>query len=109
MNTSWLFSATRSTLLQRIFVAFFVVAVMLSLLPAPTVFAASGDGKDAAAIDALETVWSLKLRNVRAESYFYDHVRLYPADFKNLDDLARSYDLLHRYGSALRGAETVIG
>jgi hypothetical protein len=33
---------------------------------------------------------------------------LYPADFKNLDDLSRAYDLLHRYGSALRGAETVI-
>jgi hypothetical protein len=88
--------------------AFLIIALMLAELPVPSVFAASGDGKDAAVIDALETVWSLKLRNVRAQSYFYDHVRLYPADFKNLDELARAYDLLHRYGFALRGAETVI-
>jgi hypothetical protein len=88
--------------------AFLIVALVLAALPAPSVFAAAEDGKDAAAIDNLETLWSYKIRNIHAQSDFYDHVRLYPADFKNSDDLARAYDLLHLYGSALRGAETVI-
>ncbi len=113
MNTSWLFSTTKgktggNSLLQRMFMASLIMALMLTSFPAPAVFAASADGKDVAAINALETVWSQKLSNVRAQSYFYDHVRLYPADFKNQDDLARAYDLIHRYGFALRGAETVI-
>ena len=112
MKTNWLLHSIRSEirgekLLQKIFMISVIIALMLASLPAARVFAA-GDDPDQATIERLETAWSRKIRNVHAQSFFYDHVRLYPADFKNSDDLARAYDLLHRYGFALRRAETVI-
>ena len=113
MKRSRLFSSTRSetaggTLLQKMFMASLLIALVLASFPAPRAFAASGDAKDQAAIDAMQAVWSRKIQNVRAQSLFYDHVRLYPADFKNSADLARAHDLLNGYGFALRRAETII-
>jgi hypothetical protein len=112
MKTNWLFSSKRSEiggekLLQKIFMTSLIIALVLASLPAPHVFAA-GDDPDQATIERLETAWSWKIRNVHAQSFFYDHVRLYPADFKDPEDLARAYNLLHRYGFALRRAETII-
>jgi len=112
MKTSWWFRSTRSetaggTLLQKIFMASLIIAIVLASFPAPSVFAASDD-EDQATIERLEAAWSRKIRHVRAQSFFYDHVRLYPADFKDLSDLARAHNLLNRYGFALRRAETII-
>lgn len=113
MKKSMLFSLTGSetaggTLLQKMFMALLLIALVLASFPAPRAFAASGDAQDQAVIDALQAVWSRKIENVRAQSFFYDRVRLYPADFKDPDNLARAHDLLNRYGFALRRAETII-
>ena len=113
MKRNRLFSPTTreapgGTLLQKMFMASLLIALVLASFPAPRAFAASGDTQDQAAINALQAVWSRKIQNVRAQSFFYDRVRLYPADFKDPANLARAHDFLNRYGFALRRAETII-
>jgi hypothetical protein len=87
---------------QKLLLASLVIALMLSFLPVPAAFAASGTSAD------LQKEWEAKLEKVRLNGIFYERVRVYPADFENLSELAVAHDLLAQYGVALRGAQTVI-
>ena len=90
------------SVLQKLLLASLVVALMLSLLPVQGAFAAGPTKSE------LAKEWELKLEKVRLNGIFYERVRAYPADFKNLSELAVAHDLLAQYGTALRGAQTVI-
>jgi hypothetical protein len=41
-------------------------------------------------------------------SIFYQRVRVYPADFEDLDELAIAHDILNNYGVALRSAQRIV-
>jgi hypothetical protein len=96
---------TGQLMLQKMLIAFLIMAVLFALLPAAHVSAASAnvDSKK-----ALQGEWRDKINNVDAESFFYDRVRVYPADFKDLDELSKAHELLNNYGAALRTAGTLI-
>ena len=87
---------------QKLLLASLVIALVLSMLPVQGVLAAAGSNADRA------REWEAKLDKVRLNGIFYERVRVYPADFDNLSDLAVAHDLLAQYGTALRGAQTVI-
>lgn len=91
---------------QKLLLASLVIALMLSLIPAQGALAAPASAGGTNADRARE--WDLKLEKVRLNGIFYERVRAYPADFKNLSELAAAHDLLAQYGAALRGAQTVI-
>ncbi len=90
------------SVLQELLLASLVVALMLSLLPVQGAFAAGPTKSE------LANEWEAKLEKVRLNGIFYERVRVYPADFDNLSELAVAHDLLAQYGAALRGAQTVI-
>ena len=85
-----------------------IIALMFASLPAASVFAAPAGNQGSTETDMLELEWSNKLRNLRAFGFFYDRVRLVPADFEDADDLARVQYYLDKYGFALRQANTVV-
>ena len=109
MQTKWSYNSilsdrARDSLFRKMFVMSIIVALMVAFLPASSVFAAS----DFANGGTLEEEWSNKLSMVRAENLFYAQVKLFPADFEDADDMARPYELLHKYGSALKQANEII-
>jgi len=87
------------------FVISIIVALMAASLPATRVFAAPASDSENG--DWAQE-WSIKTRNVRFHNLFYTQVRLFPADFKDLSDLARAHELLDKYGAALRQANAII-
>jgi hypothetical protein len=93
-----------SLFFQRLLIALLIAVLTFGSLPVQRTFAAPSDTSDSALNTLLESAWSRKLRKVRAFRSFYNRVRVYPADFKDPDELARAHDLLNRYGTALRGA-----
>jgi hypothetical protein len=97
-----------SLFFQRLLIAFLIAVLTFGSLPAQGALAAPTDTSDSAINALLEAAWNRKIRHLRVFSSFYDRVRVYPADFEDLDDLARAHDLLNRYGVALRGAERII-
>ena len=92
-------------ILQKTLVAFLIITVLFASFPAVHVYAApaSVDTKK-----ALQREWQDKIDNVQVESLFYDHVRVYPADFKDLSELAKAHQFLNDYGVAYRAAGTLI-
>jgi hypothetical protein len=92
-------------LFQKMLVAALIIAVLFASLPAASVSAAPAnlDNKK-----ALQGEWRDKIHNVDAESFFYDRVRVYPADFKDPDELAKANEFLSNYGVAFRAAETLV-
>ncbi len=110
MKTSWSFISTGSvalgeSLLQKMLVAFLIIAVLFASLPAANVYAApvNTDSRN-----ELKGEWRDKIQNVRDESFFYERVRVYPADFKDPVELAQAHQLLNDYGVAFRAAGTLI-
>ena len=111
MNTKLLSKAIKRegvgrSVTQKFLLASLVIALMLSLIPAQGALAApanAGGGNS-----DLSKEWEAKLEKVRLNGIFYERVRAYPADFKNLSELAVAHNLLAQYGTALRGAQTVI-
>jgi hypothetical protein len=97
---------TKLSLFQKLFMVSIIVALMTAFLPALSVFAAPASDRDS--YGDLELEWSNKLRNWRGESLFYTQARVFPADFKDEDDLARAHDLLNKYGFALKQANQII-
>jgi hypothetical protein len=97
-----------SLFFQRLLIALLIAVLTFGSLPVQRTFAAPSDTSDSALNTLLESAWSRKLRKVRAFRSFYNRVRVYPADFKDPDELARAHDLLNRYGTALRGAQRII-
>jgi len=93
------------TLLQRIFVVLIIAALMATFLPTTSVFAAPASVSED---DDLEQIWRNKISYVRAQSLFYSQVRVFPADFDDLSDLAQAHEFLNKYGFALRRAQTII-
>ncbi|HSK66670.1 MAG TPA: hypothetical protein VK888_07060 [Anaerolineales bacterium] len=111
MNTKFLSKAINregvgQPVLQKVLLASLVIALMLSLIPAQGALAAPASAGGTNADRARE--WDLKLEKVRLNGIFYERVRVYPADFDNLSELAVAHDLLAQYGAALRGAQTII-
>lgn len=92
-------------ILQKTLVAFLIMTVLFASFPAAHVYAApaSGDTKK-----ALQGEWQDKIQNVQVESLFYDRVQVYPADFKDLNELAKAHQFLNDYGVAYRAAGTLI-
>jgi hypothetical protein len=83
----------------------------LSILIALLVSAFSVSGVSAARtvpVEELERTWDRQLENLRLQGLFYDNVILYPAEFEDLDDLARAHFYLEKFGVALRSANTLI-
>jgi hypothetical protein len=91
--------------LQKMLIAALIFALLFASLPAARALAAPAnvDSKN-----ALNGEWRDKIQNVRAEGFFYDRVRVYPADFEDLDELAQAHEFLNNYGLAFRAAETLI-
>jgi hypothetical protein len=87
---------------QNIIVASLIIALILALLPIQAALAAP----DAA--PNYEQEWKDKIHKVRVNGMFYERVRVYPADFEDLTELAKAHEYLNQYGAALRGANTVI-
>jgi len=93
---------------SKLFVVALVLALLVSIFPAASVFAAPAGSHDITEDNNLEQEWSNKLVQLRSQSLFYDEIRLYPADFDNLADLARAHYFLGKYGFALRQANTIV-
>ena len=89
-------------LMHKLLLASLVVALMLSLLPVQGALAAGPTKSE------LANEWEAKLEKVRLNGIFYERVRVYPADFEDLSELAVAHDLLAQYGVALRGAQTIV-
>jgi len=94
----------RITLYSKLFIAAVILALISAFLPMANALAAPARVLET---DDLAQEWQNKLRNLRAHSLFYEQVRLYPADFKDSDDLAQAHELLNKYGFALRQATRI--
>jgi hypothetical protein len=94
---------------SKLFVAALILALLVALFPAVSVFAApaSNDRRPWEGVD-LESEWKNKLHQLGVEGLFYNQVRFYPTDFEDSADLARAWDLLHKHGFALQQANTVV-
>lgn len=95
----------RRSSFQKMLMVSLVVALMLALLPVQGAFAAPASASAVGADLAKE--WKDKNEHLQDFGLFYERVRVYPADFKNPAEHARAWELIHRYGSALRAAQTV--
>ena len=84
------------------------LALFFASLPVASVFAAPASDPGTTEDQNLEQEWSNKLDNLRAQGLFYSRVRVFPVDFGNPADLARAWFLLHKYGFALRQAQTIV-
>jgi hypothetical protein len=90
------------------FTAALLIALLLALLPARAALAApAGDGKNFNTSE-MQREWDDKLEKVENNSIFYQRVRVYPANFEDLDELAAAHGLLNEYGAALRNAQRIV-
>ncbi|HEY3476255.1 MAG TPA: hypothetical protein VGK56_16695 [Anaerolineales bacterium] len=113
MNTKRLYVLTAvnhagPSLLQKMFLASLVVALLVASLPVASAFAAPASKDQPWENLDLKREWKNKLRQLSTEGLFYNQVRFYPADFEDSSELARAWDLLHKHGFALRQANTVV-
>jgi hypothetical protein len=97
-----------SLFFNRIFVAALILALLVTLLPFRAALAAPASDGTSGDINDFEQAWSNKIEKVHYNSIFYVQVRVYPADFKDPDELAMAHEILNNYGIALRGAQRVI-
>ncbi len=111
MKTNWLYSSgssekARKSLFQKMLVVSTIVVLVTAFLPVSSVFAtpASDDIDEG----TLGVDWKSKTSMVHAETLFYARIKLFPTDFKNSKDMARPYELLDKYGSALKQANDII-
>jgi hypothetical protein len=90
------------------FTAALVIALLFASLPARAALAApAGDGKNFNT-NQMQQEWDDKLEKVDNNSDFYLRVRVYPADFEDLNELAMAHELLNNYGAALRSAQRIV-
>jgi hypothetical protein len=85
-----------------------VIALLLAALPPANASAAQLCSQAPTQKNNFAREWSSKLRLLDSEGLFFNQVRLYPADFEDLDDLALAQLYLDKYGIALRQANTVV-
>lgn len=81
-----------------------LIALLLSSFSVTRVFAA---GPTPSAKE-LEQKWDRQLERLLLQGQFYENVRLFPADFEDLDDLEQAHFYLEKFGVALRGAQTIL-
>jgi hypothetical protein len=91
--------------LQKMLIASCILVLLFASLPAVRGTAAPASDLNRG---ELKAEWRDKIQNVDAAGFFYDRVRVYPADFKDLDELAQADEFLNNYGVAFRAAETLI-
>jgi hypothetical protein len=97
----------RSLYPKMVFVSL-ILALLFASLPVGSVLAAPASDEQPWENIDLEKEWNNKLRHLRTQGFYYDHVRLYPADFESRADLALAQMYLDKYGFALRQANTVV-
>jgi hypothetical protein len=85
-----------------------VIALLFAALPAANASAAQLCSQAPTQRNNFAREWSSKMRLLDSEGLFYNQVRLYPADFEDLDDLALAQLYIDKYGVALRQANTVV-
>lgn len=107
MKTKYLYSdKAKGGLFLKGLLMSIIIALMAAFLPAPSVLAAPASGDPE--IDLLEQEWNNKLSMVRAQNLFNAQVKLFPVDYKDSKDMARPYELLDKYGAALKKANEII-
>jgi hypothetical protein len=92
-------------LYSKMFLVSLILALLLALLPVAKVLAAPPSVIET---DDLAKEWKNKLHTLRYQGFYYDTVRLLPADFDNQDDLALAHMYLEKYGFALKQANTIV-
>lgn len=85
-----------------------ILALMLAILPVTNALAAPESRRRPTDFGDLERDWKLKLEKLNEEGLFYTQVRFYPADFEDLSELAKAWNLVHQHGAALRQANTIV-
>jgi len=90
--------------LKKMFMLSITIALLLSSFSVTGVFAAGPTATEA----ELEQKWDKLLEKLRLQGEFYETVRLFPAEFEDLDDLERAHFYLEKFGIALRGAQTIL-
>lgn len=95
-------------LYSKLFVVSLIIAFIFAAFPGITVLAAPASNQNAVINGGLEQEWKNKLNHLRYQGLYYDNVRLYPADFDDLSNLALAQLYLEKYGVALRQAQTVV-
>ncbi|HMB22134.1 MAG: hypothetical protein ACM33V_07085 [Chloroflexota bacterium] len=114
MKTKWSYRSTLSneaggSLLQKILLISIAIILMVTSLPVSSVFAApANDGEIPWTNDLLDQEWSNKISYIRMQNVFYAQAKLYPSDYKKPEDMARPYELLNKFGSALKDANAII-
>lgn len=89
--------------LKKMFMLYILIALLLGSFSATSVSAAR-----TVPAEQLERTWERQLDRLRIQGLFYDTVRVYPADFENLSDLARAHFYLEKFGFALRAAQSIV-
>jgi hypothetical protein len=92
-------------LYSKVFFASLILAVLLAFLPLANALAAPASVIET---DDLAKEWKNKLHTLRYQGFYYDTVRLLPADFDKQDDLALAHMYLEKYGFALKQANTIV-
>jgi hypothetical protein len=102
-------NGAESSFFQKMFVAALIIALLFASLPARAALAApaAGDEKNFNT-NEMQKEWDNKLEKVENNSIFYQRVRVYPANFEDLNELAIAHDLLNNYGAALRSAQRIV-
>jgi hypothetical protein len=95
-------------LYSKMFVVSLIIALIVAAFPGVNVLAAPANTQNTAIPIGLEQEWKNKLNHLHYQGLYYDSVRLYPADFDDLSDLALAQYYLEKYGVALRQAQTVV-
>jgi hypothetical protein len=93
------------SLYTKLFLAFAILAILFTSLPVASALAAPTSVIET---DDLTHEWKNKLRTLRYQGFYYDTVRLLPADFRKQADLDLANMYLEKYGFALRQANTVV-
>jgi hypothetical protein len=94
--------------LRKMFVASLMLSLLFASLPARAALAASASNGKPYNTSEMQKEWGDKIQKVDYNSNFYQRVRVYPADFEDLDELAIAHDLLNNYGVALRSAQRIV-
>jgi hypothetical protein len=92
---------TGTSFFQKLIVASLIIALLVASLPVHAAFAATSSTNNYA------QEWSDKLATLRNNGIFYERVRVYPADFEDLNELALAHQYLNDYGAALRTAQRI--
>ena len=97
-----------SSFLRKLIVSFLMIALLFASLPARAALAAPASDEKPFNTSEMQKEWDAKIQKVDNNSIFYQRVRVYPADFEDLDELAIAHDILNNYGVALRSAQRIV-